>query len=1118
MAKEKEVKNGHHYDASDISVLEGLDPVRRRPGMYIGTTGPEGMHHLVWEIFDNSRDEAMGGFCDDIEVVLLPNNRIRVADNGRGVPVDIHKKTKVSALETVMTTLHAGGKFGGEGYKVSGGLHGVGASVVNALSIFCKAEVHKDGGKYLQEYSQGKKKASVKKISSSKLHGTIITFEPDEEIFRGIKFDLNTIINHIRQQAYLVKKLKVSIIDAREWDNKKGLNDSDVFYFKDLGLELPSTSFYFEGGLISLIKYYNKFQKPIHSHIFYVEKELDNVVVEIALQYVDDIVDRIIPFANNIHTAEGGTHVTGFKTALTRTLNTYCKKNEMMKDSEGGFTGDDVLEGLTAVISVKLREIQFEGQTKAKLGSMEAQGAVGTVFAEAFANFLEENPDEAKAIINKSVLALKARKAAKAAKDSVLRKGALEGMTLPGKLADCQSKSAEESELFLVEGDSAGGCFSGDTKIALTDGRNISFEDLTLEYQLGKTNYCYTILDDGSIGIQKIINPRRTKINSEVIKVILDNDEEIICTPDHLFMLRDSTYKVAKDLTKSDSLMPLRKQISKIGKRITIKDYEMVYDPKDSRWIFTHILSDEYNLRKGMYSLTEGSHRHHKDFDKKNNNPENIIRLTKEEHIALHAFLYEKNLKRPDVLEKLKELRKTPQYRENIRQKMLLIKDELSIRAKTQWENEEYKKYMIQKFLDFYASNSEYREKSQKILQNAQRKYWNDDKNKQKQSVRVTEFFKKNPKLKKELSEKAKEQWLSTDLLKWRSVKTKEQWTPDFRVKRKMAYNKTYYDNTIKVLRRVYDENKEVDKEIFEVIRKSENNKNILSFNVFLSRFFDGNEIKLLEAVENYNHKIKSIVFLSEKIDVYDLEVSGTHNFALSSGVFVHNSAKQGRDRRTQAILPLRGKILNVERARIDKMLASKEIRALVIAMGTSIGDTFDLSKMRYHKIIIATDADVDGAHIRTLLLTLFYRYFKHVIEAGFIYVAQPPLYKIKKGKEISYAYSDAEKIKIIGKEIDVSEIQAVGETDVEISEGEEKEETRTKSNKIHIQRYKGLGEMNPEELWETTMDPAHRVLKKVNIDDAEEANKIFEILMGSEVPPRKSFIQSNAKLAEIDI
>ncbi len=698
MAKEESKKKGekslpaspgvHHYDASDISVLEGLEPVRRRPGMYIGTTGPEGLHHLVWEIFDNSRDEAMGGFCDDIEIVLLPDNRIRVTDNGRGIPIDTHKKTKVSALETVMTTLHAGGKFGGEGYKVSGGLHGVGASVVNALSIYCKAEVYKDGGKYIQEYSQGKKKSTVKKVGISKLHGTVIVFEPDQEIFGDIKFDWNTVVNHIRQQAYLVKGLKILIIDAREWNNKKGLDESDVFYFRDLELELPSVSFYFEGGLVSLVKYYNKFQKPVQNNIFYVEKELDNVGVEIALQYVDDIADRIFPFANNIYTGEGGTHVTGFKTALTRTLNTYCKKNEMMKESDGGFTGEDVLEGLTVVISVKLREIQFEGQTKGKLGSMEAQGAVATVFGEAFANFLEENPDEAKAIINKSILALRARKAAKAAKDSILRKGALEGMTLPGKLADCQSKDASESELFLVEGDSAGG------------------------------------------------------------------------------------------------------------------------------------------------------------------------------------------------------------------------------------------------------------------------------------------------------------------------------------------------------------------------------------------------------------------------------------------------SAKQGRDRRTQAILPLRGKILNVERARIDKMLVSKEVKSLVIAMGTSIGDTFDLDKMRYHKIIIATDADVDGSHISTLLLTLFYRYFRPVIDAGYIYIAQPPLYKIKKGKEIFYAYTDEEKVKIIGKGADVSEIQSADVIEDDSGEAMEEEETeiKTKLNKIHIQRYKGLGEMNPEELWETTMDPAHRILKRVDISDAEEANEIFDILMGSEVPPRKAFIQSNAKLAEIDI
>ncbi len=694
MAKDDTKQKKDAYGADAISVLEGLEPVRKRPGMYIGSTGPDGLHHLVWEIFDNSRDEAMGGFADHIEVTLLPNDRIRVVDNGRGIPVDIHSKTKVSALETVMTTLHAGGKFGGDesGYKVSGGLHGVGASVVNALSVYTKVEVHKDGGIYMQEYSKGKKKAAVKKVASSKLNGTIVTFEPDIEIFKeGIAFDWKTIVHRLQQQAYLVKGLRITIIDARAYEGKIDLDGT--FYLKDLGLQTPSMTFYFEGGLISLVKFTNKLQKPIHSSIFYTEKEVDGVGVEVALQYVDDLAVKIIPFANNIYNNEGGTHITGFKTALTRLLNTYGKKNNYIKDADGAFTGDDVVEGLTAVVSVKLREIQFEGQTKGKLGSTEAQGATATVFGEAFSNFLEENPDEAKSIINKILLALRARKAAKAAKDSILRKGALEGMTLPGKLADCQSGTeAADAELFIVEGDSAGG------------------------------------------------------------------------------------------------------------------------------------------------------------------------------------------------------------------------------------------------------------------------------------------------------------------------------------------------------------------------------------------------------------------------------------------------SAKQGRDRKTQAILPLKGKILNVERARLDKMLASKEVKSLVIALGASIGDTFDLTKMRYHKIIIATDADVDGAHIRTLLLTLFYRYFRLIIEAGYLYIAQPPLYKIKRGKEIFYAYSEEEKVAHVGVVApEIDELLSKNEDFALPVEGEEvevetEEEKVKSSGKYHIQRYKGLGEMNPEELWETTMDSSRRVLKQVTIDDAALADQVFDTLMGVEVAPRKSFIQTHAKMAELDI
>ncbi len=687
MVKTDEIKQkkGAVYDASSIIVLEGLEPVRKRPGMYIGTTGSEGLHHLIWEIFDNARDEAMANRCDDIEVALLPDGYVRVADNGNGIPVGIHSKTKVSALETIMTTLHAGGKFDNEAYKVSGGLHGVGASVVNALSEHTKVVVHQDGGMHVQEYKIGKPLAKVKKIGTTKEHGTIVLFKPDITIFKeGVEWNWDKIVTHLRQQAYLVKGVRITMVDAR---SEKDAFETDTLFLRSRALGVPSVTFYFEGGLKSLVAFYNKHQTPVHKNIFYVDREQDKVFVEVAFQYVDDITPRITAFANNTYNSEGGTHVTGFKTALTRTLNAYGRSTNIIKEKDENLTGDDVLEGITAVVSVKLPEIQFEGQTKSKLGSTEAQGAVGSVFGEALSAFLEENPDDARFIINKVLLALKARKAAKAAKDSVLRKGALEGMMLPGKLADCQTKSAEESEIFIVEGDSAGG------------------------------------------------------------------------------------------------------------------------------------------------------------------------------------------------------------------------------------------------------------------------------------------------------------------------------------------------------------------------------------------------------------------------------------------------TAKMGRDRRTQAILPLRGKILNVERARIDKMLASEQVRNLVVAMGTAIGDVFDLSKLRYHKIIIATDADVDGAHIRTLILTLFYRHFRAIIDGGFVYIAQPPLYKISKGKTVVYAYSDKEKDHALTEMgVTPSEVEVVGDEITEVESETEEVVATKKQTKANVQRYKGLGEMNASELWETTMDPARRVLKRVNVDDAEAADHIFDVLMGTDVASRKSFIQSNAKLANLDV
>ena len=624
------------YSAKDIFVLEGLDPVRKRPAMYIGSTGPQGLHHLVYEVIDNALDEALGGYCDKIEIYLLPDNYVKVVDNGRGIPVDIHEKTKKSALETIMTTLHAGGKFGGDAYKISGGLHGVGVSVVCALSKNMRAEVCRDGGQYVQEYKQGKPIAAVKKIGTCKNRGTTIIFQPDPEIFKEIYFDRKKLLAHFRQQAYLTKRVRIDFYDQRDPNN--------TFDYH----------FFFEGGIVSYLKYLNKSSKTIHSNPFYCSGEKEGVSIEASFQYSDDYEIQEDSFANNIYTVEGGTHLTGFRSALTRLINDFARKGGYIKESDQNLTGDDIREGLTAFVSVKIKDPQFEGQTKGKLGNTEARTAVEAVVSEALQDYLERYPQDTKAIIEKSVLSYKARKAAKAAKETILRKGVLDGLSLPGKLSDCTSRRPEESEIYIVEGESAGG------------------------------------------------------------------------------------------------------------------------------------------------------------------------------------------------------------------------------------------------------------------------------------------------------------------------------------------------------------------------------------------------------------------------------------------------SSRQARDRRFQAILPLKGKILNVERVRLDRMLASEEVKNLIIALGTAIADDFNIEKLRYHRIIIMCDADSDGNHIRTLLMTLFFRHFKSIIDNGYLYLAQPPLYKIQQGKDFKYVYFENEKEEVL-KEF--------------------------KSDaKISIQRYKGLGEMNPDQLWETTMNPEQRILLRVKIDDAIEADRTFDILMGKEVTPRKKFIQTAAK------
>ncbi|MBP9822288.1 MAG: DNA topoisomerase IV subunit B, partial [Candidatus Pacebacteria bacterium] len=446
---DKELKK-QEYSAKDIQVLEGLEPVRKRPGMYIGSTGVDGLHHLIWEVFDNSLDEAMAGHATHIEVALLADNKVKVSDNGRGIPTDIHPKTKKSALETAATVLHAGGKFEQGAYKVSGGLHGVGLSVVNALSTWMRAEVRRKPDIFAQEYKIGKPQGPVKKVGSSKETGTTITFQPDPTIFPDTNFDLTSILNHIRQQAYLTKGIKISVADAR--------NPVIVVGADGKKAEAPfEYTFYFEGGIMSYVDFLNRGEEVKNKTIFYAGKEQQDMFVEVSLQYIEELTSRELSFANNIHTTEGGTHLTGFRSALTRILNDYARKNGFLKEKDDNLSGEDVREGLTVVISIKLREPQFEGQTKAKLGTTEARNAVETVMNVEFTDWLERNPNDARAILDKVILASKARLAAKAARDTVLRKGALDGMTLPGKLADCSSRDAEDSELFIVEGDSAGG-------------------------------------------------------------------------------------------------------------------------------------------------------------------------------------------------------------------------------------------------------------------------------------------------------------------------------------------------------------------------------------------------------------------------------------------------------------------------------------------------------------------------------------------------------------------------------------------------------------------------------------------------------------------------------------
>jgi len=1073
MANEPEQNNLAYTEAS-IQHLSGLEAVRRRPGMYVGGTDLKALHHLVYEVVDNSIDEALAGTCTDIAVTIHKNGAVSVIDNGRGIPVGMHPTEKISTLQLVMTELNAGGKFGGGGYKVSGGLHGVGVSAVNALSVALEADVRRDGYLWRQRYQRGNPLSEVEKIGKSQDTGTTIHFLPDPEIFPDTEFKFDTLTNRFREMAFVTRGISIHLRDER----------AEPFPHE--------MSFYFEGGIRSFVRYLNRNRKALHdvvygNQVFEVE-ELHGakIEIEIAIQYADYYSESLLAFANTIHTPDGGTHLEGVRAAVTRAINFYAKKAGVLKESDPSFTGEDTYEGLTAIVSIKHPEPQFESQTKVKLLNPEVKGLVQTLVTQAFGEFLQSDTRAAKIIYEKCLVSSRARVASKRARD-LIRSSPLQSTTLPGKLADCSSTDPTQSEIYIVEGDSAGGCFDGETLVALADGRAISFKEIVAEQAQGREHFCYTIRHNGTVGLERIASARRTQQNADVVRVTLDNSETLICTPDHRFMMRNGEYRPAEQLTPGDSLMPLYRKLSDTSQPgITIDGYEMVWNPRSATWLFTHKLADWHNRWQEVYSKVDGDHCHHIDFNKLNNNPTNIRRLPADEHLALHRAHIEQTLHRPEAIAKWRVTRQSSAFRQKMSQLMLrpTTRAKLSKNAKAQWRDQSYKAFMAHRWRVFYESNEAYRQQNADQLNKAQIAYWGEQSNRDAQSERTSQYYVQHPEARDARSTFAQRQWTDQALLEWRREKTREQWTPEFRQKRLTTLAETYYRKTITALRGFMTPENEIDTNAYQSHRRITRDKSLLRFDSFCKRYFGGDVQQASEAVHNYNHRVVSVERLSEHVDVYDIEVPRTHNFALASGVFVHNSAKQGRDRHFQAILPLRGKILNTERARLDKILDNKEVQALIAALGVGISDEFDLSRLRYGRVIIMTDADVDGAHIRTLLLTFFFRFMPSLIKEGHLYIAQPPLYLVKSHKKQLYAYSDAQKdgyVKDFG-------------------------------GNAEIQRYKGLGEMNPQQLWDTTMNPEVRTLLQVTIEDAGAADRTFDMLMGANVPPRRAFIQTHAK------
>lgn len=1157
------------YGADDLTHLEGLDAVRKRPGMYIGSTDSRGVGHLVNEILDNSTDEGVAGHASTVEVILHADGSVQVDDDGRGIPTDVHAKSGISGVELVLTRLHAGGKFGGSGYKTSGGLHGVGASAVNALSrrfdvtVRRAGKIHAmsfrhgvpgifDGDGPETSFTAGPGLQVVGAVKRGQRTGTSIRWWHDARYFEtGAALDVDAVRTKLRNTAFLVPGV--------------------TYLLRDLTGEAPAEErFHYPNGLSDMVEFLAPAgDRPVSGTLLvngegtYRENAADangvmqsnvqrRAEVEVAFRWGTGYERTVECFTNTIRNAHGGTHRKGFERALVRSLADAIRNTRgLLKAKEEPPTLDDVLEGMTAVVHVRIPEPQFTSQTKDELSTTGITKVIQTLVDAHVKAWMEDRRTkaEARTVLQKIVDAARVRLTQKQQKDAARRKTALEGASMPPKLVDCRATGVERSELFIVEGDSALGCFTGDTKVALASGQSRSFADLAADWQRGISHFGYTTNTAGRVVVAPLVEPRLTKSDAPLVRVTLDNGESVRCTPDHQFRLRDGSYRRADALAPGDSLMPLYRSLSRKADGHNLQGYERVWMNDRDEWVYTHYLADAWNLRHGKDSATNGNVRHHIDINKRNNDPRNLRRMTWPDHTALHAAMMGEHVHagwREWFANGGREFRsamltaqwRDPDFRAACLARLFALNESPAFRASFE-----------KGFQDWYnALGAEERGAYAERMRERQATYWAHPEHRAAAAERVRQYF-TDPSRRQQWRERSVQQWQDHELRTWRSRKTVEQFAdpderdrqrnavlawhrdnPEFgdqnsrRMRRRMTDPSTghlakvqagrtrYVDNVpreervgqqnegrrLAALRRLAPLLAHPDEELSAAYEaeRTRTARTGLRFARLLA-LYDGDYGRLRDAASLVNHQVVSVEVLDETADVYDLTVDGYQNFALEAGVFVHNSARVARTSEYQALLPIRGKILNVQKANLQQVLDNAECAAIVQVLGAGSGRTFDLPALRYGRVLIMADADVDGAHIRTLLITLFARYMRPLIEAGRLYAAMPPLHKITtKGRspQVVYTYTQAE------METTVRKLEKAGKQIV-----------------TPIPRFKGLGEMDADELWDTTMNPATRAVRRITLDDVDAAERILELLMGEKVEPRRNWLIDSADRVDRD-